>query len=119
MTVFCSVIPAGTPAGDVGEDPMSANPISPRPGLFDIGAGPLAPDAEILATGKVPADRYTSQAVFDMEVEQVFKRVWLNVGRVEQIPNEGDFFLRALKFANVEAIVVRGKDGAIRAFHNA
>ena len=44
--------------------------------------------------------------------------MWLNIGRVEQIPNPGDYFVKDLAICNTSILVVRGKDGAIRAFHN-
>jgi phenylpropionate dioxygenase-like ring-hydroxylating dioxygenase large terminal subunit len=37
---------------------------------------------------------------------------------VEEIPNPGDFFLKQVPTFDMSVIVVRGKDGIIRAFHN-
>ena len=71
-----------------------------------------------LGTGPVPADVFTSQEQFELERERIFKKVWLNVGRVERIPNAGDYFVQDLAVCNTSVIVVRGKDGAVHAFHN-
>ncbi|RLE26022.1 MAG: aromatic ring-hydroxylating dioxygenase subunit alpha, partial [Actinobacteria bacterium] len=34
----------------------------------------------------LPPSAYCSQDVFDLEVERVFRRGWMNVGHVSQIP---------------------------------
>ena len=52
------------------------------------------------------------------EVETVFKKAWLKVARVEEIPNSGDFKVKKLAFANTSVILMRGKDGVVRGFHN-
>jgi phenylpropionate dioxygenase-like ring-hydroxylating dioxygenase large terminal subunit len=52
------------------------------------------------------------------EVEAVFRRSWLNVGRVIQIPDGGDYFTRELPGLGVSLIVSRGRDDEIRAFYN-
>lgn len=71
-----------------------------------------------LGTAPLPADVFTSEEQFAREREQIFKKVWLNVGRVEQIPHAGDYFVKDLVVCNTSVIVVRGKDGKVRAFHN-
>ena len=59
-----------------------------------------------------------SQQRFNTECEKLFKRVWLNVGRVEEIPSPGDFLVKDLAFCQTSIVVSRGRDGAIRGFHN-
>jgi nitrite reductase/ring-hydroxylating ferredoxin subunit len=54
----------------------------------------------------------------DLEREAIFKRSWLNVGRVEQLPRKGSYFTKELAVANTSVVVVRDTDGEIRAFHN-
>ena len=49
-----------------------------------------------LGTGPVPAESYISPEYFELERERIFRRTWLNVGRVEDIPNAGDYFVREL-----------------------
>ena len=71
-----------------------------------------------LGTGMVPADVFTSEEHFELERERIFKKVWLNVGRVEEIPNAGDYLVKDLAVCNTSVIIVRGKDGAVNAFHN-
>ncbi len=84
---------------------------------FDIGTGTLSPDADMMATGRVPLDVYTSSERFERERE-VFGRVWLNVAETAEIPDAGDWIVREVKIRSVSAIIVRGKDMKVRAFHN-
>jgi nitrite reductase/ring-hydroxylating ferredoxin subunit len=72
-----------------------------------------------LGTNPVPIEPYISPEFFELERDRVFRRVWLCLGREERIPNPGDFFVKDLAIARTSIIVVRGKDGRIRAFHNA
>lgn len=66
----------------------------------------------------IPVERYTSQDYFDRERDQVFRRKWLNVGHMLQAPKPGDYFVADLKIANTSILVMHGKDGRVRAFHN-
>ena len=50
--------------------------------------------------------------------KRIFKQVWLNVGRVEEIPKAGDYLVKNIAAGEASVLVVRGKDGTIRAFHN-
>jgi phenylpropionate dioxygenase-like ring-hydroxylating dioxygenase large terminal subunit len=59
---------------------------------------------------------YTSEAFFRREVERIFMKAWNFIGRADRIPNPGDYF--TLEFVGVPIIVVRGGDGAVRAFGN-
>jgi len=86
-------------------------------GTFDIGTGPLVPDPEIMRTGKVDLGVYYNQERFEAERE-IFGRVWLNVGEAAEIANPGDWIVREVKVRSTSAIIVRGKDGVIRSFHN-
>jgi phenylpropionate dioxygenase-like ring-hydroxylating dioxygenase large terminal subunit len=54
------------------------------------------------------------------EQQAIFRRTWLNVGRVERLPRTGSYFTRELPSAGTgtSVIVVKGKDAVIRAFHN-
>lgn len=70
-----------------------------------------------LGTAPVPIDPYISRAYFEKEQERIFSKVWLNIGRIEQIPNPGDYFVKDLA-CKTSLLVVRGKDSKIRAFHN-
>src|SRR5262249_15626308 len=71
-----------------------------------------------LGIGPVPVGPCLDPHHFELEREKIFSRVWLNVGRQEEIPKPGDYVVKHLDVCNTSILVVRGKDGAIRAFHN-
>ncbi|MGW0947604.1 aromatic ring-hydroxylating oxygenase subunit alpha [Streptomyces sp. NPDC002623] len=55
---------------------------------------------------------------YERERDAIFRRTWLNVGRVEQVPRKGSYFTKELDAARASVIVVRGTDDKVRAFHN-
>ncbi len=71
-----------------------------------------------LGTEPLPTEVYTSRERFELEREHIWKKVWLNVGRVEQIPEAGDYFVKDIAMCQTSILVVRGNDGEVRAFHN-
>lgn len=64
----------------------------------------------------LPGWSYHSQALLDLEKEQVFRNHWQIVGHVSDVPNPGDYL--AIDIVGERALVIRGKDGVVRAFHN-
>ena len=70
----------------------------------------------LLEAETMPSWCYTSRAFHEREVERIFHREWNFIGRADRIPNHGDYF--TLEFAGVPVVVVRGKDGVVRAFSN-
>jgi phenylpropionate dioxygenase-like ring-hydroxylating dioxygenase large terminal subunit len=71
-----------------------------------------------LGTGPVPIEPYVSREYYEREQALIFRKVWLNVARVEQIPKPGDYLVKELEVCNTSVLIVRGKDGVVRAFHN-
>ena len=71
-----------------------------------------------LGTEPISYEDSISPEFFEAEREAIFRRCWLNVGRVEQVPKAGNYFTKELAVANTSVIVVRGSDQKIRAFHN-
>ena len=71
-----------------------------------------------LGTDPVSTEPLLSPEYFERERDLVFRRSWLNVGREGQIPNPGDYFVQEVAVCNTSVILVRGKDGTIRGFHN-
>ena len=51
-----------------------------------------------LGTEPIPTERCLSPEYFALEREKIFKRIWLKVGRVEEIPNPRDFRFRGNAF---------------------
>jgi phenylpropionate dioxygenase-like ring-hydroxylating dioxygenase large terminal subunit len=71
-----------------------------------------------LATDPVDYQDSTSPEHYELERDAIFRRTWLNVGRVEQLPRKGSYFTRELDAARTSVVVVRGTDDEVRAFHN-
>lgn len=64
----------------------------------------------------LPAWTYHSQALFDLERRHLFLTHWQVAGHVCDIPAPGDWL--AFDLLGERAIVMRGQDGVVRAFHN-
>jgi glycine betaine catabolism A len=71
-----------------------------------------------LGTMPVSYEDSTSPEFYERERKAIFKRAWLNVGRVEQLPRVGSYFTKELAVVNASVIIVRGGDQEVRAFHN-
>jgi choline monooxygenase len=64
----------------------------------------------------LPAWCYTSEDYYQAEVRNLFMKVWNFFGRVDRIPDAGDFF--TVTYVGIPIIVARGDDGEVRAFAN-
>ena len=71
-----------------------------------------------LGTEPMSYEDSISPEFFELEREAIFKRAWLNVGRVEQLPRNGSYFTKELAVARTSVIIVRDREGQVRAFHN-
>jgi len=79
---------------------------------------------ELAAAAALPNDSpmgmsgafYTDPTHFAHECATVLRRGWHCLGRVDEVPNAGDFF--TLQLLNEPLIVVRGDDGVVRALSN-
>ena len=61
-----------------------------------------------LGTGPVPIEPCISPEYHALERERIFKQVWLNVGRVEEIPKAGDYLVKNIAAGEASVLVVRG-----------
>src|SRR5689334_3328678 len=59
---------------------------------------------------------YTSQDVFDLDMDAVFTKHWLFVAAEAEVPEPGDFVTVQVGLSSV--IIVRDDDEEVRAFHN-
>jgi Rieske 2Fe-2S family protein len=59
---------------------------------------------------------YTDPDIYQLELDRIITRNWILAGHQSQLPNPGDF--RVVKVANESAIIVRSKDGTLKAFAN-
>lgn len=71
-----------------------------------------------LGTDPVPVGPYISAEYFAREKEKIFKRMWLNVCRVDHLPKPGDYVVKNIAVLDASVLLVHGDDGRIRAFHN-
>ena len=62
------------------------------------------------------ADAYTEPRWHEIEQREVFARTWQWVGHVESLRDPGSYV--ALDVAGMPVVLVRGHDGALRAFYN-
>lgn len=75
-------------------------------------------DLAWLGNAPIPAEPYYDPAYYELERRAIFLRNWVQVGHVCELPEPGSFIRREVEFANASVLIVRGKDGAIRGFHN-
>jgi phenylpropionate dioxygenase-like ring-hydroxylating dioxygenase large terminal subunit len=82
-----------------------------QPGRFNIDIADVARDEGMGACA------YTDQAIFDLEMERIFRRAWIFVGHESQVRKPGDF--RRTRMGVDEVLLVRQQDGSLRVLSNA
>jgi nitrite reductase/ring-hydroxylating ferredoxin subunit len=84
-----------------------------------MSAGAAEPKLRLVTdeeSWSLPAWTYRDEHFLALEREKIFRPAWQLVCHVSDIPRPGDYQTFAL--LGERAVVVRGRDGAIRAFHN-
>jgi phenylpropionate dioxygenase-like ring-hydroxylating dioxygenase large terminal subunit len=84
----------------------------------------IQPVAELLATVSAPFERaramppgvYTSLDFLKLELQEIFAREWLCLGRSSALKNPGDY--TTAEIAGQPVFVMRGQDGVLRAMAN-
>ncbi len=64
----------------------------------------------------LPAWSFFSEDMLEAEKELLFRRHWQAVCHVNDVPEAGDFV--TLDVVGERALIIRGRDGVVRAFHN-
>jgi phenylpropionate dioxygenase-like ring-hydroxylating dioxygenase large terminal subunit len=64
----------------------------------------------------LPAWTYHSHSLFELERTELFLNHWQIAGHVSDIPGPGDWM--TFDFLDERALVIRDRDGVVRAFHN-
>jgi glycine betaine catabolism A len=64
----------------------------------------------------LPSNWYFDADIFRREQERIFWREWVCVGREEELPAPGDY--RVVDVAGQSILLVRNRQGALRAFYN-
>lgn len=75
-----------------------------------------APPRGFPALPMIPGARYTDPSFLDLEQQYLWRRSWLYACHADEIAEPGSFTL--FKRTGSPIIVVRGKDGVVRAFYN-
>ncbi|CAM2746317.1 aromatic ring-hydroxylating oxygenase subunit alpha [Skermania piniformis] len=71
-----------------------------------------------LGTGPISFRDSISPQFYELERDAVFRRAWLNLCRVEDLPEVGSVATCDLEVTNSALLLIRGEDQQIRAFHN-
>jgi Rieske 2Fe-2S family protein len=64
----------------------------------------------------LPGSTYTDPAIFALEQENIFERMWFCAVRGADLPDAGDF--RTVQIGRESVLVTRSRDGSLRAFLN-
>jgi phenylpropionate dioxygenase-like ring-hydroxylating dioxygenase large terminal subunit len=65
---------------------------------------------------RVHRHAYTSQEIFDLEIENIFEKIWVYCGHESQVKNPGDYY--TLQIGRQPMVMVRGKDMQVRVLYN-
>ena len=85
----------------------------------EIRKGPAAPnrfDPDPERSYTLPAHYYVEPEIFEREKEAIFFRSWQFAGHANELKEPGSYITTRIFDQNIG--VIRGKDGAIRAFYN-
>ena len=64
----------------------------------------------------LPAGFYVSEAFLEIEKEEIFRKEWICLGRVDEVSKRGDYF--ATQLLDEPLIVVCGQDDKVRVLSN-
>ena len=70
----------------------------------------------IATSPSLPPSAYTASEVAADEIDQIFRRHWIGLGRADRVKNPGDF--EAIDIAGIPIIVVRDSGGVLHAHAN-
>ncbi len=72
--------------------------------------------ADMVQNGRVHSRIYTDQAIFELELERIFSRIWIYIGHESEVPNDGDYQMRDI--GRTPVLLVRGNDHKVRVLVN-
>lgn len=71
---------------------------------------------ELSRAGHLPGEIYASEELYRRELDELFYKDWIFVGREEQFPNPGDY--EAKRIIDRPVLISRAADGTLGAYHN-
>jgi phenylpropionate dioxygenase-like ring-hydroxylating dioxygenase large terminal subunit len=66
---------------------------------------------------QIPADRYRTKEFADLEHEHVWPKAWIIACSIDHVSKPGDLY--EVRIGRYSVLIVRGRDGELRAFQNA
>ncbi|MEY4721409.1 MAG: hypothetical protein RIQ46_1134 [Pseudomonadota bacterium] len=79
---------------------------------------PVSEANALCSQGPLSVRPYCDPDWWELERKAIWLRTWIHVGHVCELPEPGSFVRREIEFANASLLIIRGKDGVIRTFHN-
>src|SRR5690348_4907708 len=70
----------------------------------------------LVQVDRVHGSIYTDPKIFELEMERIFRRVWVYVGHESQVPTPRSYFCTEL--GRMPVVVTRGHDGEINVIFN-
>jgi phenylpropionate dioxygenase-like ring-hydroxylating dioxygenase large terminal subunit len=74
------------------------------------------PPPEAVPVPPIPVGRYRDEAMYALEQDRVWRRTWLLAAHVTDLAEPGSY--TTFERSGAPLVLVRGEDGAIRAFYN-
>ena len=84
--------------------------------LMEFEAERETPPSGFPSLPDLPAGRYTDQRFYDLEKQHIWRKTWLFVGHIDQVPEPGSFML--WDNTGEPLVVVHDEDGMINTFYN-
>ena len=84
--------------------------------LMEFEAERETPPSGFPSLPDLPAGRYTDQRFYDLEKQHIWRKTWLFVGHIDQVPEPGSFML--WDNTGEPLVVVHDDDGMINTFYN-
>jgi phenylpropionate dioxygenase-like ring-hydroxylating dioxygenase large terminal subunit len=77
---------------------------------------PFPPVEDLVRPDRVRREVYTDPGVFELEMENIFRRGWVYVAHESEVPEPGDYVTR--RIGREPVIITRGADGVVRVLAN-
>src|SRR3954463_2369782 len=72
--------------------------------------------AQLVEPDRVHRSVYTDPAIFDLEMDNIFERIWVYCGHESQVKQPGDYW--AVTIGRQPMVMVRQKDGTLAVLYN-